>query len=131
MAAKITCVFCFASFDSYYPVFMPGATEECPNCEQEFELADTEDEQDEIVRKAKEDDAKLSAATHCRLMAQGEDGSVFCIKNFIDKSLDEDLLNYILAGAGQTYPEAHVWFEDEESTSARHHANLLRELDEY
>lgn len=132
MASKnytVTCPFCFNVFTSYYKEFTPGATEVCSNCEQEFELADTEEEEAERVLEAKREDAERGAATHVRLMAQGEDGAVFCIKNNIAKSIGEDLLELILAGAKQSYPEARLWYEDEESTSTRYIAMLLSELD--
>lgn len=130
MATKnysVVCPFCFISFTSYYKVFTPGATEVCPDCECEFELADTEAEQIECVLEAKREDAKRGAATHVRLMARGEDGTEFCIKNGISKDLG-DLLDLILTGAQQAYPEAHIWYEDEENTSARYLSMLMREL---
>lgn len=132
MASKIytvTCPFCLVSFTSYYKVFTPGATEVCGNCEQEFELADTEEEEAERILEAKKEGAKRGAATHVRLMAHGEDGTVFCIKNGIAKSIGDDLLDLILTGAQQSYPEARLWYEDEESTSASYLSMLMNELD--
>ena len=125
----VTCFFCFTTFDSYYKVFTPGAIEVCPDCEQEFELADTEEEEAERICQAKREDAERGAATHVRIMAKGEDGAEFCIKNYITKELGEDLLNYILAGTQTSYPEAKLWFEDEESTSLLYRRAMMRELE--
>ena len=125
----VTCPICFFVFDSYYKEFTPWATEICPDCESEFDLCGSEEEQEEATRLAKEEDSKRGAATHVRIMARGEDGAEFCIKNYITKELGEDLLNYILAGAQMSYPEAHVWYEDEESTSMLYRRAMMRELE--
>ena len=123
---EILCPFCLVKFSSYYTTFQPQACEVCPDCETEFDLANSEEEQAEWDSMRLEEDAKRGAATHARIMVMGEDGVEFCFRNMLEKN---DLLDLILDGVRARYPEAsNVWTEDEESTSANYHRALIEEL---
>jgi hypothetical protein len=69
---------------------------------------------------------KVPDATHVRIMAKGEDGTVWCIRNGVP---NDDLVPIIITGYEANYPEATIWAEDEESTIPGYHARLLAELD--
>ena len=126
---KVVCGFCGAGFSVSEKEFELGMID-CPTCHEEVEFEDTREQQEVRNTDILEQFEDLNRATHCRLMARGEDGVEFCIKNGIDKSIGDDLLEMVLSGAQQRYPEAVVWYEDEESTSARYHAMMLRELED-
>lgn len=79
-----------------------GTTTSCPETWEEVEKQNSECVTEERT------------ASHYRIMARGEDGTEFCIKNFIAK--DNELEELIVAGAKTKYPHATVWVEDEETT---------------
>ena len=102
---------------------------ECSECECELDLADDVETQLQWNVARKEECDLYNRASHVRLMLRGEDHSERCLKNGIPNSLGYDLLDLIVAGAQQSYPEGRVWLEDEESTNPRYIRSLMSELD--
>jgi hypothetical protein len=81
---------------------------------------------EEVEKQNSEIDTSRLEATHARIMARGEDGVEFCIKNKVPK--DSEFFDLIVAGAGVQYPHATVWVEDEETTSLGYMQSILGEL---
>jgi hypothetical protein len=87
---------------------------------------------EEVEKQNAEAHEEIHRATHVRVMALGEDGVTFCIKNMLSKDLmQDDLYKIILAGYQSRYPNAKVWTEDEECTVPAHHRFSRGELELY
>lgn len=85
---------------------------ECPQCGLTNPCPETEEELFECNAATRGEIDSISRPKHVRLMARGEDGKEFCIRNGLDA--DSDLLDFVLVGAQASYPEATLWYETEE-----------------
>jgi hypothetical protein len=95
---------------------------ECPYCEGMCYVPETI----EGIEEFNAQEGPSMDATHVRIMAKGEDGMEFCIKNNVAKS--NDCYDLIISGAKAAYPEARVWVEDEESSNPHYLRNLVRDM---
>lgn len=101
--------------------------QECPSCGYETMYCPPTIE--EILKQNEETETPSMDATHVRIMARGEDGHEWCLKNGFPK--DSDVFDLVIAGAKACYPEATVWVEDEESTIPTHTRYHRSDLDLY
>jgi hypothetical protein len=126
---KMDCPCCGSSNDIYQEDL--GFEEfECGRCENTFTIPEDPEDFDKASRENRTELAAHDKASHFRIMAQGEDGHEWCIKNMVDASMDEDLIALIVRGCERDYPEARIWTEDEESTSAGYRRSLMFDVPE-
>lgn len=124
---KMDCPCCGSSND-IYPEDLGFEEFECGRCENTFTIPEDPEDFDKVSRENRTELAAHDAASHVRIMVQGEDGVVFCVKNNISK--DDDLLELAIAGVERSYPEGRVFTEDEEMTSAGYRRSLMFDVPE-
>ena len=123
---KMSCPCCGASND-IYPEDLGFEEFECSTCECTFTVPEDSEDFDKVSRENRTALAEFDKASHVRIMARGEDGTEWCIKNMV--SAENDLLDMALEGYKRSYPEATLWTEDEETTSPGFCRNAMLEFE--
>ena len=107
----IVCAFCANVFTVSSKEFELGGCE-CSTCYSELDFAETLEQQEEWNKERLEEESKALEPTHYRIMLQGEDGTLSCLKN----DVPTEWASLVADGLQTHYTEGQWVFIEPEET---------------